>query len=172
VDTVLAAKGDRDEETNKVEASRLVVHKLRDGENGAVFPFAGKPVPMGVDEYGDPVSTLVIDWDVEASAPRASRPSTKGKSRSRRLMDEVLAEVLAEAGEIEVNGSGRVRAARREELGRRFRVAYMDQNRASYPAAKTRFAAAMEEMREVGGLREGQHEGEAYVWVDSLPGGP
>lgn len=169
-DTVLAAKGERNEETNKVEDCRLVIHKLRDGENGEVFPFAGKPVPMGVDEYGDPVSTLVIDWDVERPAPRP--PKTKAKSKTRRVLEEVLANLLAEAGEeISVNGSGRVRAVKRDGLGFRFRKAWMETG-AEYGAARKAFSVLMAEMLETGDLREGEHGGQVYVWVASPEGGP
>src|SRR5262249_28789780 len=71
VDTILAALGDRRED-GKIEDTRLAVRKVRDGETGVELPFRGKKVDMGVDDYGEAVSTLVIDWDVQR-APKEGK---------------------------------------------------------------------------------------------------
>jgi hypothetical protein len=75
-DLVLASLGDRDEDTNVVTNKRLLIRKTRDGaSSGHEFAFETREVDLGiVDDYGYPVTQLVIDWEAGA-APSQSNAS-------------------------------------------------------------------------------------------------
>ena len=72
VDAVIALLGERTL-SGKVSGSRLTIRKLRDGETGGEVEFAAKQVRLGADEDGEPVTTLVIDWQTGSQAPRKPR---------------------------------------------------------------------------------------------------
>ena len=90
-DTVLATLADR-ELSGGIANSRLAARKQRDGISGFEVPFAPQTVTLGLDEDGDPVTAVVIDW----SKPR-SHPTTP-LTPTLRLLLQVLTEVLAAKG--------------------------------------------------------------------------
>jgi len=76
-DVILALLGDRDP-NGKVTGRRMVLRKIRSGAAGAEHSFNLKIVEIGMDEDGDVVSSVVVDWDgVEATIVR---PKTPGKA--------------------------------------------------------------------------------------------
>jgi hypothetical protein len=117
-DTILATMGERDEETNTVEDTRLVLRKQRYGPQGEIFPFQARLVEMGLDSEGEPLTTRVIDWDVERPEPQ-EKP--KKKTEAQLTMEQAIAQ--AERKPIAVNG-GRVEAMQEECVGHIFDELY------------------------------------------------
>jgi hypothetical protein len=75
----------------------LALRKRRGGANGQEFPFRPRVVDMGVDRYGKPASTLVIDWGATSQAPTTAKPDPRW-SKSLRLLRQVLMNLLADDG--------------------------------------------------------------------------
>jgi hypothetical protein len=67
---VLACLGER-EVSGRVLNTRLAVRKNRGGPQGQEYPFTLRMVELGVDEDGDPITTMVVDW---TSTGRSSSP--------------------------------------------------------------------------------------------------
>src|SRR5262245_37044681 len=102
-DLVLACLGDR-EQSGSVTNTRLAVRKCRGGPQGQEFYFAVRRVEDPVlDEDGDPITTLVIDWVVTpAAAATPQDPWAKPKRQDQRTaalrLKRVLMAILAEQG--------------------------------------------------------------------------
>jgi hypothetical protein len=90
-DLVLALLADR-ELNGTVTNTRLAVRKLRDGPSGFEIPFTPQIVQTGIDQDGEPITRVVIDWQGQIKAADADR------SKSLRLLRQVLMTVLATAG--------------------------------------------------------------------------
>jgi len=91
-DAVLATLADK-ELSGTVSNTRLAVRKQRDGLSGFEIPFTPQVIDLGLDEDGDPVTAVVLDWGV----PR----KTTGEARKPKdvvLLCSVLAKVVAEKG--------------------------------------------------------------------------
>jgi hypothetical protein len=84
VETILACLIDRDR-NGKPTNHRMQLFKIRDGEEGRIIPYRLKPVDMGVDEDGDPVSTCVVQWEPD-------RPPVFRKRETRRPKTSVTLE--------------------------------------------------------------------------------
>jgi hypothetical protein len=98
VETVLACLVDRDKDERPTN-HRLIFEKIRDGEEGRIIPYRLKPVDLGRDEDGDPLSTCVIQWE-----PNRVQPS-KQRMLQRRKTDVALEQAIDEVGlpsEVEV----------------------------------------------------------------------
>jgi AAA domain len=112
-DTILAVLGERDEETNTVDDTRVVVRKQRSGPQGDVFPFEAKLVNMGEDSDHEPLTSRVIDWDVERPE---QQEKPKKKTEAQLAMEQAVTEAVAAHREhITVNGSV-VEAVREEQV--------------------------------------------------------
>ena len=57
----------------------MQLFKIRDGEEGRVIPYRLKPMGMGVDEVGDPISTCVVEWEVNRPPQAKEREKPKPK---------------------------------------------------------------------------------------------
>jgi hypothetical protein len=93
-DVVLALLGERTV-AGAVTDTRLALRKRRSGQNGEEFPFTIRVVELGTDQFGEPVTTLTIDW-----APQGAKTTIKSKpwSKSLRLLQRTLSTALAELG--------------------------------------------------------------------------
>jgi len=89
-DAVLATLADKDL-NGAVTNTRLAVRKQRDGKSGFEIPFVPQVIELGLDEDGDPVTAVVIDW----GSPRKPRRNPKGAALH---LCTVLAETLAKKG--------------------------------------------------------------------------
>jgi AAA domain len=67
-ETVLAFLGTR-AESGAVSNSRMAVRKSRAGKQGYFVPFKAQEVELGEDRDGDPVTTCIIEWGEEGTAP-------------------------------------------------------------------------------------------------------
>jgi hypothetical protein len=94
-DVVLALLGDKSV-SGQVTNTRLALRKRRGGANGQEFPFRPRVVDMGVDRYGKPMSTLVIDWG--ATEQPATAKADPCWSKSLRLLRQVLMNLLLDQG--------------------------------------------------------------------------
>jgi len=95
-DVVLALLGERSL-AGKVENPRLAVRKLRGGESGEEFAFGVRKVVVGTDEDGDPINSLVIDWNV---IPQETADAEKDKRwpKSLRLLHRCIMALVADCG--------------------------------------------------------------------------
>jgi hypothetical protein len=103
-DLVLACLGER-ELSGRMVNTRLVIRKCRGGRTGQEYYFGVREVQLPeLDEDGEPISTLVIDW--KAQQPEMTKPASdlweedrKAETRqSMLLLKRVLMAKLAEAG--------------------------------------------------------------------------
>jgi len=103
-DSVLVCLGHR-ELSGAIANARLAVRKNRGGPQGQEHPFALRLVDMGMDQDGDPETTMVVDWlpagSAQAAAP-ADDPWSKAKRQDQRTaalrLKRVLMTILAEQG--------------------------------------------------------------------------
>ena len=79
VETILACLIDRNKNTGKPTNHRMQLFKIRDGEEGLVFPYRLKPIPIGVDEDGASVSTCVLEWQLGRPAQFNQRQAPQKK---------------------------------------------------------------------------------------------
>jgi hypothetical protein len=94
-DVVIAMLGER-ATSGKVTNTRLALRKRRGGPNGEEHAFTARKVDMGPDQFGKPMSTLVLDWD---SAQDQQAAAAKDRwSKSTRRLCQVLMSILADHG--------------------------------------------------------------------------
>jgi hypothetical protein len=175
-DLVLACLGDR-QQSGTITNTRLAVRKCRGGPQGQEFYFTVRKVEDPTpDEDGDPVTTLVIEWTTEPTAP----PPPKDQWQECRRGDQqtavdrlkrVLMAMLAVQGvdrPISPNGPT-VRMIDREIV----RAEFYAQTAADGTAAqKTEFrrkqfnrAVSWTEQQKLIGIRELQ--GITYLWLSN-----
>jgi hypothetical protein len=95
-DTVLALLADR-QLNGSVKSTRLAVRKQRDGLSGLEIPFNVRTNETGSDEDGDPITSLVIDW--QAPQQTAAGASDPRWTKSMQLLRRILMSVLADHGQ-------------------------------------------------------------------------
>jgi AAA domain-containing protein/bifunctional DNA primase/polymerase-like protein len=95
-DTVLALLGERNP-AGKITDTRLAIRKRRGGESGEEIPFATRSVPLGLDEDGDEINSLVVDWNV-VPPEMLSAEKSKGWPKSLRLLHRTIMSLLAGCG--------------------------------------------------------------------------
>jgi len=162
-DAILATLGARDEETNTVDDTRLVIRKLRDGPQGDVFPFEARLVDMGRDQDGEPLTSRVIDWNVE----RVERVKPEKKSKARRALEEALTRALGlDPVRITVNGA-EISAVSKEVLRSVFVDQYQQTSDANASAIRQAWSRALEETQ--GSIQRGVIEEVMYLWFPPSP---
>jgi AAA domain len=93
-DVVIAMLGDKSV-SGEVTSTRLALRKRRGGPNGEEHSFRARKVDMGVDSFGKPMSSLVLDW----STAETQQPAAKERwSKSLRLLHQVLMTVMVDHG--------------------------------------------------------------------------
>jgi hypothetical protein len=103
-DLVLACLGMK-ELSGSVSNTRLAVRKNRGGQQGQEFPFVLKKIEAREpDEDGEPVTTMVVDWQPADSAGAHAQPDpwAKPKRQDQRTavlrLKRVLMAILADQG--------------------------------------------------------------------------
>jgi hypothetical protein len=91
VETILACLVDQDN-GDKPKNHRMKFEKIRDGEEGRIIPYRLKPVNLGLDEDGDPVSTCIVQW--EPNRP----PPPRRRAPQRRKTDVTLERAINDVG--------------------------------------------------------------------------
>jgi hypothetical protein len=92
-DTVLATLAERDM-NGAATSTRMAARKQRDGISGFELPFTPERIDLGLDDDGDPITAIVLDWGKQRSEP----PKTGRKSKAVKLLCHALAEVVATKG--------------------------------------------------------------------------
>src|SRR5262249_19192924 len=119
-DIVLALLGEK-EITGTVRNPRMAARKRRGGRQGEEFAFTTQLVPLRIDEDGDQVDTLIIEWGGTVDLPEP----TSGWPKSLRLFHRILMAQLAEHGvEIQPGGERTVHAIDRELVRTEFYKSY------------------------------------------------
>jgi hypothetical protein len=96
-DVVIAMLGDRSV-GGEVTNTKLALRKRRGGRNGEEHPFTARKVDMDPDQFGKPMSTLVLDWgSTQAGQPADANDKQRWKKPTRRLR-QVLMTILADHG--------------------------------------------------------------------------
>src|SRR6516165_771535 len=92
-DVVIAMLGDKSV-SGEVTNTRLALRKRRGGANGEEHPFTARKGDMGPDQFGKPMSTLVLDWGTaQAPQPAATKDRwAKWLQRLRRVLMTILAD--------------------------------------------------------------------------------
>jgi hypothetical protein len=164
-DTILAVLGERDEETNTVDDTRVVVRKQRSGPQGDLYPFEARIVDMGLDRDNEPLTSRVIDWNVERPEPQEKQ---KPKTEAQLVLEEALAQTFKTGAErITVDGV-EVEAVRRELLRSVFRELYLRcKPEVSADAIGEARRRAFERMK--GRILHGTVEGVVYFWFPPSP---
>jgi AAA domain len=96
IDVVLALVGDRSI-GGAISNVKLYARKRRTGASGEEFPLRTKVVDMGVDEDGESITTLVVDWTEVEQTSKAKDQDAKW-TKSLRLLRRTLMGVLADHG--------------------------------------------------------------------------
>jgi hypothetical protein len=95
VDVILAVLGDRSL-SGAIENTRMTARKIRGGESGQEFGFAVRSVPVGVDEEGQPETSLIIEW--EKAGPSRPEPGKRRWPKPLMLLRRALVNALASHG--------------------------------------------------------------------------
>lgn len=83
-DLVLACLGDKSL-SGSVSNTRLAVRKNRGGQQGQEFPFALRVVDvLEADDDGEPITSMVVDWQPNTPGGNQAQPGTDPWARSRR----------------------------------------------------------------------------------------
>src|SRR5262245_62877391 len=72
----------------------MAARKQRDGISGFEVPFTPERMELGLDDDGDPITAIVLDWGKQ----RSEQPKALRKSKSVALLCRVLADVVAAKG--------------------------------------------------------------------------
>jgi len=104
-DSVLVCLGHK-ELSGAITNARLAVRKNRGGPQGQEYPFNLRLVEIGLDEDGEPETTMVLDWLPAGAAGAQAQPEPDPWSLSRRQdqrtavlrLKRVLLEALKEQG--------------------------------------------------------------------------
>jgi hypothetical protein len=98
-DVVLACLGDRSE-AGHISNSRLALRKRRSGPNGEEFRFTARPVDMGADQNGRPITTLVLDWQTsDDDAPKPTKAEEWGGGKAIQKLRGIIMSLMADVGE-------------------------------------------------------------------------
>jgi len=153
---IFATLGERDEETNAVLDLRLKVRKERSAPEGIQYPFEAITVDMGRDEDGLPLTSRVINWNVE----RMKRVKPKKRTLAQTTLVEAFEQ--AQKAKVGVNGT-EVEAVSEDDLRDTFKELYLQ----SKPEAKgfainqARRRALVEMKKEI---THGTVDGVVYWW--------
>src|SRR5262249_41690104 len=163
-DVIFATLGDRDEEANAVLDLRLKVRKERSAPEGTIYPFEAHTVDMGRDAGYLPLTSRVINWNVE----RLKREKPKKRTLAQITLVEAFAQ--AQKAKVGVNGT-KVEAVSEDDLREAFKEAYLrikpDAKGFAVNAARRRALVEMEKE-----ITHSTIDGVVYWWWVVSEGGP
>ena len=167
VDVILAALGEKDT-TGRVSDTRLCLRKRRGGPNGEEFLYSGRVINMGFDQYGAPMSTLVIDWEPMPTEVRPERTPWKKASlqRLRKSIDTLTAamkvhELFPDDTKVPVQ------AVDVEDVRKEFYARFMAEGTPEQKADTRRkaFKRAIDEATTTGALGLREQDGVTWIWT-------
>jgi hypothetical protein len=88
-DGVLAILADK-ELSGAVKNTRLALRKVREGPQGLEIPFSAEIVDMGVDHRGNPITSVIIDWQPPRQPSKKDDQWPKGLSLLRNALSLML----------------------------------------------------------------------------------
>jgi hypothetical protein len=68
---------------------RMVLYKIRDGEEGRIIPYRLDTVIRGMNEHDDPYSTCIVQWEPDRKLP----PRQRTRSKTQSTLDKAIAAV-------------------------------------------------------------------------------
>src|SRR5262249_4304033 len=136
-DTVLATLAER-ELTGAITNTRMTARKQRDGISGFEVPFTPERVEQGLDEDGDPITAIVLDWGKQ----QQRQAKTGRRPKALRVLCKALADVAAKQGFLfQPDPSGpTVQAVHRDDLLKEFGARYRGRD-STKQTRQTRWAA-------------------------------
>jgi hypothetical protein len=176
VDVILAALGDKDI-TGQVSDTRLCLRKRRGGVNGEEFAYRGRVVDMGIDQYGSPMTTLVLDWETEPGESKVPRPAKDpwAKGTMLRHLRKSLMAISAEKGRdfFPADNKPAVQAVDEKLVRREFYARYMADGSEEQKADTRRkaFKRAVDDAQSMDliGVREDE-DGVTWIWMTNPAG--
>jgi hypothetical protein len=91
----------RDEVT---KIATVAVHHLKDGEEGATWQFALRPIEVGLDRDGNPIRSCYVEIIQEPERKTAPAKSKELTAEQQRVYD-ILVNAVAEGGSVGIAGS-------------------------------------------------------------------
>jgi hypothetical protein len=88
-DFVIALLGER-ELNGKVTNRRMVIRKIRSSAAGVEYPFNLKDVEIGLDEDGEPDSSIVVDWNTAPSPIKLRISDSKRSNAIRNIVVNLI----------------------------------------------------------------------------------
>jgi hypothetical protein len=170
-EVVLALLGNKDI-TGKVDNPRLCLRKRRGGENGAEYPFTFRVIDLGENQYGTPITTLVIDWTApdgiaepkEAKSPWERTAPLRHLHRSLQAVTTTIKDWEIGGADDQVPPQAVDRELVREEFYARYPADGDKEQKAETRRKAFNRAITEAQKLKVLGLREGE-DGVARIWV-------
>jgi hypothetical protein len=166
-DVVLALLGDK-AVSGEITNTRLAIRKRRGGSTGQEFPFKPRVVDMGVDKWGGPVTTLVLDWGATDATPKAAKDRWSAKNL--RLLRQTIMNLMVDCG-TEVQpwaNAPTVRALDVELVKRDFYKSYLadgETEKAKRDARWRAFKRATDDAQGKGLIAVRELGGITYLWL-------
>lgn len=83
----------------KVDENMAKSEKVRDGQKDGEYPFRLKPIVLGEDQDGDPVTTCLLEHDEEGGTATTAKRKREPSGGNQRVVFNVLQALIAERGE-------------------------------------------------------------------------
>jgi hypothetical protein len=167
VEVVLAMLGEKTI-TGEITNTRLALRKRRSGPCGQEFPFQARVIDMGPDQYGKPMTTLVLDWG--EAAPTAKTTKDWGRGKGIKALRRIIMTLLVDQGaNLHPFADGpRVRALKLDLVRTEFIKSWPadgDTEKARRDAKSLACRRAIEAATDKGVITVRELDGEEYVWL-------
>ncbi|MBP2497805.1 hypothetical protein ABID82_004010 [Methylobacterium sp. PvP062] len=171
-DTVLAALASRDEAGN-ISNTRMAVRKVRGARTGQETPYSLDVVQIGEDQWGEPVTTCVVNWQADRTAGDAAAAPKDRWPTSLKVFRNALLNTLAEKDKgtriRPYGGEGpEVLAVTDKAVRTEFCAAYPadgDTERQRSDAKRNAYNRARKQALEKGLIGARDHAGFDYLWL-------
>ena len=146
--------------SGEITEMRLAIRKSREGPSGLEIPVAPRVVEMGVDEHGNRLTSVVLDWNVKhTSKAKSEKTALETALQATRGEDITLAD-----GEIDFYGNRcTVKAARRLDVLATFKANFNGKPDAARQAFNRALKAAE------GVIRTATVNGVEYLYCGDVP---
>ena len=185
-DVVLACLGEK-QVSGSVSNTRLAVRKQRGGRQGQEYPFQLREVELGKDEDGEPITTMVVDWQPAGAVGAAPPPDPWSQPKRQdqrtvvlRLKRVLMAELADHGVDLPISPDGpTVRMITQEIVRQRFYVQTPADGTPKQKAdfRRQRFFRALGWAEDQELIGTGEIGGVDYIWLarlypeDDEPGG-